>query len=264
MLYLVFIFILGTVVGSFLNVCIHRLPRGESVIYPASHCPQCGQRLRGLELVPVIGYFLLGGKCRYCRKPISFRYPLVEFITGALLVGVALGFSPSSFPLEFFFYMIFSVFMIIVFFTDLEQQVIPDSINITGIILGLGFNFIKGMFFQKGAINVFLSSLFGMLIGYVLLYLIAKFGKLWFKKEVMGEGDLYLAAFLGAYLGWQGVLLSIFLAYLLAGAISLVLLVLGKIKMGGYLPFGPALVAGGIITLFFGQQIITWYLKLFI
>ena len=263
MLYLVFIFILGTIVGSFLNVCIHRLPRGESVIYPASHCPACGQKLRGLELVPVAGYFILGGRCRYCKKPISFRYPLVELMTGALFAGVALAFPLVSFPLEFFAYLIFSSLMIIVFFTDLEQQIIPDSISITGVILGLLFNFIKGMFFQKGAINVFLSSLFGMLIGYVLLYLIAKLGKLYFKKEVMGEGDLYLAALLGAYLGWQGALLSIFMAYLLAGVISLVLLALGKIKMGGYLPFGPALVGGGIIALFFGERMVTWYLKLF-
>ena len=244
-----------------MNVCIHRLPRGESIIYPASHCPHCGRKIGALELVPLIGYLLLRGECRYCKERISFRYPLVEFLTGALFVGVAYNFPLAAHPLEFFFYLFFSSLMIVVFFTDIEKQVIPDSISITGILAGLFFNFIRGMFFQEGlALNYFWSALFGMLLGYVLLYLIAKFGKLLFKKEVMGEGDLYLVALLGAYLGWQGVLLSIFMAYLLAGAVSAVLLVSGKIKMGQYVPFGPALVTGGFIALFFGQQIMNWYL----
>jgi leader peptidase (prepilin peptidase)/N-methyltransferase len=265
MLHLIFLFILGTIIGSFLNVCIHRLPRGESIIYPASHCPQCNRRLGTIDLIPIFGYFLLGGKCRYCRANIPFRYPLVELISGLLLVGVALKFPPTKFPLEFIFYILFSFLCIIVFFTDLEEQVIPDSVSVTGIFAGLIFNYLKGIFFSRGeAMNPFLSALFGMLLGYVLLYLIAKAGRMWFKKEVMGEGDLYLVAFLGAYLGWQGALLSIFLAYLLAGVVTLPLLLFGKVKMKSYVPFGPALVAGGILSLFFGQQLINWYLGLFL
>lgn len=254
MLYLVFLFIIGTVVGSFLNVCIHRLPRGESIIFPPSHCPNCGQKLRAIDLIPVLGYFILKGKCRYCKAPISIRYPLVETITGVLFVCVAAGFHPLLLPLQFAFYLIFSCLLIVVFFTDLKHQVIPDSINIAGVILGLLFNFLNG---------AFLSAFFGMLVGYLLLFAIGKAGSFWFKKEVMGEGDVYLAAFLGAYLGLQGVLLAIFLAYLLAGIVAGVLLVLRRVKMGEYVPFGPALAAGGILTMFFGQQLVAWYLGLF-
>lgn len=265
MLYLVFTFILGTVVGSFLNVCIHRLPRGESIIHPVSHCPHCGHKLGALELIPVIGYFMVGGKCKQCKKPISFRYPLVEFLTGALMVAITLRFPPLSFPLEFFFYLIFSALMLIVFFIDFEQHVIPDSVSLSGIFLGLIFNFTRGMFWvEKKSFNPFLSSVFGMLLGYAFFYVIAKLGRLCFKKEVLGEGDLFLAALLGAYLGWRGVLLSIFLAYLLAGGTALVLLLLRKIKMGEYVPFGPALVAGGFLTLFFEKQIVDLYLRIFL
>lgn len=265
MLYLIFLFILGTVVGSFLNVCIHRLPRGQSIIFPPSHCPNCGKTLGALDLVPLLGYFLLKGKCRYCGELISFRYPLVELITGILFVGIALSFPVAASPLEFAFYILFSCLMIVVFFTDLEHQVVPDSISVSGIFLGLLFNYVKGMFFYEGTgLNPFLSALFGMLLGYLLFYLIGRTGKAFFKKEVMGEGDLYLTAFLGAYLGWQGVLLAVFLAYLLAGAVALVLLVLKKIKMGEYVPFGPALVMGGFLTLFFGKQFVSWYLGLFL
>ncbi len=262
MLYLIFLFILGAVVGSFLNVCIHRLPREESIIYPASHCPQCKHRLNGIDLIPILGYFLLGGKCRFCKTPISFRYPLVELISGAFFAGAAL---KTEGLFEFLFYVIFTSLMIIVFFTDLEQQVIPDSISVSGIFAGLIFNYFRGMFSATGeALNPFISALFGMLLGYILFYLIARVGRIWFKKEVMGEGDFYLAAFLGAYLGWQGVLLAVFLAYLLAGIVALPLLLLGKIRMGSYVPFGPALATGGILSLFFGQRFISWYLGLFL
>lgn len=256
MLYLIF-FVLGTIVGSFLNVCICRLPQGKSIIFPASHCPCCSHRLTALELVPIFSYFLLKGKCRYCKVPVSFRYPLVEFLTGALFVGTALLF-PVPYSL---FPFLFVCLMIVVFFIDLEHQVIPDALNFSGIFLGLLYNFFRGLSYSKGeGLNPFLSALYGMLIGYVLLYVIGAAGRFLFKKEAMGEGDFFLGALLGACLGWQGGLLSIFLAYLLAGAISAVLLILGRVKMGEHIPFGPALAAGGVLTLFFGPQIVGWYL----
>lgn len=264
MLYIIFFFILGAIIGSFLNVCIHRLPRRESVIHPPSHCPHCKHRLGALDLIPIVSYLLYWGKCRYCKAPISFRYPVVELAAGALFVGVALRFPFAAFPLDFGFYLFFVSVLMIIFFTDLEKQVIPDAASITGIFVGLSFNYAKGLIYHKGGIlNPFISALYGMLLGYALLYLIGWLGKIWFKKEVMGEGDLYLAALLGAYLGWDGVLLSIFLAYLVAAAVSLALLAAGRVKMGHYVPFGPALVAGGIITMFFGQQLVAWYLSLF-
>ena len=265
MLYLIFIFALGTVVGSFLNVCIHRLPRGESIVFPASHCPNCKRALNALDLIPVLGYFLLRGRCRYCCTPISLRYPVVEFVCGLLFVGMVLAFPLQSRPLDFAFYLIFTLLLLVIFFTDLEHQVVPDSVSVSGIFLGLFYNYIQGMFFHRGPVmNPFVSAIFGMLLGYVLFYLIAVMGKWWFKKEAMGEGDLYLAAFLGAYLGWEGVLLSVFIAYFLAGLVLLMLLLSGRIKMEQYVPFGPALTAGGMIYLFFGPGIISWYMSFFI
>jgi leader peptidase (prepilin peptidase)/N-methyltransferase len=264
-LYLGFVFIIGTVIGSFLNVCIHRLPRGDSIIYPASHCPHCKQRLGFVDLIPVLGYLFLRGKCRYCKTPISFRYPLVEVLSGALLVWVAWKFPLALKPLEFGFYAVFIFLMLVAFFIDLEQQVIPDKLSFSGIILGLIFNYAKSLLYHgERGLNPFLSAVYGMLLGYFFLFLIAKLGKLWFKKEVMGEGDLFLAALLGAFLGWQGVLLSLFLAYLVAGSVALIFLILGKVKMGQYVPFGPALAAGGILTLLFGRMLVACYLNMMI
>jgi leader peptidase (prepilin peptidase)/N-methyltransferase len=215
-----------------------------------------------LDLVPVLGYFFLRGECRYCGAPISFRYPLVEFLTGASFVGLAVSLPAAKFPLDFIFYLVVSGLLLIIFFTDLEHQVVPDSVSVSGIFLGLSFNYIKGIFFFRGpGLNPFFSSLYGMLLGYVLFSLIAKLGRQVFKKEAMGEGDIYLAAFLGAALGWEGVLLATFLAYLLAGIVLLAPLIIGKVKFGQEIPFGPALVAGAFMALFFKHQLIGWYLN---
>ncbi len=252
MLHLVLIFILGTIVGSFLNVCIHRLPRGGSLVFPASHCPSCQHKLSVLDLIPVFSYFLLRGKCRYCKAPISFRYLIVEFLAGSIFVGIALNF-PLSYRL-FPFHAIFVGLMIVAFFIDLEHQVIPDAVSFAGIGLGLIYN--------AFVVKNLLPALLGMFLGYLILFLIGFVGKLIFKKEAMGEGDLFLGALLGAYLGWQNLLLALFLAYLLAAVVSLFLLALGKVKMGEHIPFGPALAAGGVLTLFFGRAILSWYLGL--
>ena len=241
--------------GSFLNVCIHRLPLRESIIFPPSHCPRCGYKLNFIDLIPIIGFVLLKGRCRQCHGEISFRYPLVELLTGALFVLVAIFFPAFLLPLDFIFYLVFISFLLIVFFIDLEQQVIPDSITFSGVFFGLLFHVLKKIPF---------TSISAIVIGWGLFLLIAKLGKMAFKKEVLGEGDLYLAAMLGAFLGWKGLLLSVFLAYLLAGAVAILLLSLKRIRMGEYIPFGPALVVGGIISLFFGQQIIEWYVGLFV
>lgn len=257
-----FYFIVGAFVGSFLNVCIHRLPRGESINYPPSHCPACKHRLNAFDLIPIFGYFLLLGRCRYCQKSIAFRYPLVEFITAVLFVAVGFNFPIASFPLEFCFYLIFSCIMIVLFFIDLEQQVIPDVVSVPGIFLGIVFNYIRQILYPTE--NTFVSALVGILLGYSLLYLIAWVGKIWLKKEALGEGDLYLIAILGAYLGWREMLLSLFVAYLIAGISILVLLALKRVRMGQYVPFGPALASAGMIALFYGEPILRWYFNLFL
>jgi len=247
---IIFIIILGAVVGSFLNLCIHRLPRSESIIFPASHCPKCGHRLGFLDLVPILGYFLLRGRCRYCKAPISFRYPFVEILTVFLFAMVYLR---SSHPLDQFFLLIFSALLILIFFVDLEHQVIPDAAVYPGIACGLLYNFARGT-------NALVLALAGTVLGYILFWLIAKLGKWWFKKEAMGEGDLFLAALLGAFLGAQLLLVALFLTYVIAGIFSLFLLVSGRVRFGEYIPFGPYLVAGAFCALFFGERILNWYL----
>jgi leader peptidase (prepilin peptidase)/N-methyltransferase len=144
--------------------------------------------------------------------------------------------------------------LIVIFFIDLEHQVIPDVVSVIGMIIGLLYNSLMGTFFP---------ALAGLLTGYALLYAISFLGKLYYKKDIMGEGDLLLVAFMGAYLGWGGVLLAICLAYFLAALVIVFLLVLRKVKMDNYIPFGPALTAGGFISLFWGKALIAWYLGIF-
>ncbi|OGB89639.1 hypothetical protein A2625_05850 [candidate division WOR-1 bacterium RIFCSPHIGHO2_01_FULL_53_15] len=249
-----FWFILGLVVGSFLNVCIYRLPREESIIWPSSHCPRCGKDLRPLDLIPLISFFLLRGRCRSCGEKISPRYPLVELLTGCGFVGVFILSGGEFVPL--IFQSVFLSALIVIFFVDLEHSVIPDSASYLGILAGLLYNFLFGW-------PVFLSALGGALLGYLILYLISLAGRLYYKKDVLGDGDLYLAVVLGAWLGWGGVLAAIFLSYLLAALVLLTLLLSGRVKFGQYVPFGPALAAGGLITLFFGPQLIGFYLEKF-
>lgn len=251
----ILIFIIGAVVGSFLNVCIYRLPRGESIVFPASHCPHCNTTLGYVDLIPVIGFLLLRGVCRTCQQKISWRYPLVEILTGLFFVALALVFPWGQVPIVLGFYFIFVVLLLVVFFIDLEHQVIPDVVIGIGIVGGLLLNLLKGQTF-------IISALLGLLLGYLVLWLIAKIGGAVFKKEAMGDGDPYLAAMLGAWLGWQSVLLVIFLAYLIGAGVLIIPLLLGKLKLGQAVPFGPLLVAGGLLALFYGPQIINWYLSL--
>ena len=250
-----FLLILGAAVGSFLNVCIYRLPRGESIIYPPSHCPACGKELSALDLIPLAGYLLLLGRCRYCKARISPRYPLVELMSA---LGFVYSWATAPNTLDFVFrIMLLSVF-IVIFFIDLELKVIPDVASGLGIITGVIYNFLRGGF------PLFFSSLFGMVLGFLLLFIVARLGELWFKKEVMGDGDLLLAALLGAAFGAGGMLLSLFIGYILAAAAALIFLALRRLKFGQYIPFGPALAVGGAITLFWGERLLEWYWGLFL
>ncbi|MFH1362113.1 MAG: prepilin peptidase [bacterium] len=238
-------------IGSFLNVCIYRIPRQKSIVFPASHCPQCQRKLGFLDLFPILSFIFQRGKCRYCGGKISGRYPLVEFLSGLSFVTVAFAFPPEINPIGFVFSLMFILLLLMISFIDFEFQLIPDALSITGIVFGLVFHLFTGDFF---------NALIGLALGFGLLFLVGKLGKICFKKEALGEGDLYLAAFIGAYLGWSGLLAALFLSYLLAGAAAVFLLATGKVKMSSYVPFGPALAAGGIIVLFFGERIISWYL----
>lgn len=235
-----FVFFVGTIFGSFLNVCIHRLPKELSIVFPPSHCPKCGKPIHPTDNIPLISYLLLRGKCRNCKEKISVRYPLVEFITGlAFLAGYLKDPSLFSFP----FVLVFLSLLIIAFFSDLEEQIIPDEVVIIGLVSGLVFNAARGMLFQ---------SLIGAATGFAVFFLIAKIAGFFAKKEALGFGDLKLAAMLGAFLGVVGFWETFVLAYLLGAAISVFLLAVKIKKMGDYIPFGPFLILGAAISFFWG------------
>lgn len=251
---IVLIAALGLSLGSFLNVCIWRIPRGESVMAPPSHCGACGTRLRPLDLIPVLSYIALGGRCRYCRERISIRYPLVEMLTAAILAGLYIRF---GFSWIFGFYAVLCILLIAVAWIDLDHQIIPDSLVVIGAAAGLAMD-IAGL-----GIGVW-DALLGALAGGGTLLLIALIALYGFKKEGMGGGDIKLMAMAGLYLGWRLTILSLFLSVCLAAAIGIVLMALGKKKRQDAIPLGPFLATGILLGVFWGERLLGWYIGQFL
>ena len=247
----IIIFAIGLVIGSFSNVCIYRLPRNESIIFPGSHCPHCNQQIKWYDNIPLISYIILQGKCRYCDKKIPRQYPLVEFLNGALYLFL---FYFYGLQLHTVVYMVFCSALIIITFIDLKEKIIPDVISLPFIVLGFLLSFVLKNISP-------LNSLLGILVGGGSLYLIAIAGTYIFKKEAMGGGDIKLAAMVGAFLGWQLTLLSLFLGFLLGSIIGVIVLIKTKGKTSD-VPFGPFIALGALIALFFGQNIFNWYFLL--
>jgi len=244
---LIFFFVLGLSVGSFLNVCISRLPRRESIVFPASHCPKCEAGLKVLDLLPIVSFILLRGKCRYCGGKISFRYPAVEILTGFFFLTSLLKF---SFSIDLILYIFFFSLLIVAAFADFETEIIPDSVSILGAIPALFISLLKG---------TPANSLIGMGLGFGIMWLLFKFTSFVYRKEAMGQGDIKLTMMIGAYLGWQGILVSIFLAFISGAFIGLVLIGFRKRRFGEHIPFGPFLALGSLVSIFFGSLIWNWY-----
>ncbi|MFC1804568.1 prepilin peptidase [Candidatus Omnitrophota bacterium] len=258
-------FIFGSIVGSFLNVCIHRMPNQESVVWPRSHCPKCSKRIPGYDNIPFISFMLLRGKCRFCRQRISLRYPLVELLTAVMFV-LMLGVFELTF--NYFVYTVFVCCLIIATFVDIKHRIIPDEVSVGGMILGFilistrGFNLQPLAFDWRPALNSFL----GIIVGGGIIYLTGVlFDLVYFKllkkppingeTESMGGGDVKLLAMIGAFLGWQGALLTFFLAPLFGAVIGIINLV---VKKDHTIPYGPFLSLGALITLFWGGRIIAF------
>ena len=251
---LILIILIGLALGSFLNVCIYRIPLKKSILFPGSFCPKCGTKIHFRDNIPLVSFILLKGKCRKCKSKISWQYPLVEFITPILIVITYLQFGLSW---EFAAKAILCLSLISVFFIDLKHRIIPDVVTLPGIALGLFFSF-----FVKSPSVV--NSLIGIFVGGVLFYLSAVLGELLFKKESMGGGDIKLAMMLGAFLGWQKILL-VFLASALLGTIigGTALLFSKKVKETRMIPFGPFLALGAILAMFLGDTLISAYIRTF-
>lgn len=252
--YYIIIFIFGSIVGSFLNVCIYRIPRDISIILPSSRCPSCNISIRFYDNIPIIGYILLGGRCRYCRSRISIRYPLVEALNAVIYVLVAWRFGLGwQTPLLF----AFCSAMIVITFIDLDFQIIPDSITLPGIVAGLiaGSLILPDPFDRISPLG-FIGSVIGLLSGGILFYAIAVLS-----RGGMGGGDIKMMAMVGAFLGWKSALLTTFAGSLLGSLVGIFLMIFKGKGRKTKIPFGPFLAAGAVISLFCGQEIASLYLK---
>lgn len=246
------VFIFGTAVGSFLNVCIWRLPRKESIVFPASHCPKCESPIRWHQNIPILSYLVLGGRCASCKAPISWRYPLVEALTGLLFVAVLYRFGLQwATPV----YWLFVAALVAISFIDLDHQIIPNVITLPGILIGFSCSLLIPWF-------SWLDSLIGILVGGGILYLIAVAYELLARKEGMGLGDVKLLALIGAFLGWQGVLPVIFLSSLMGTLVGVPLMLVKKAGGKLAIPFGPFLALGALVWLLWGGGLFRWYLGL--
>lgn len=248
-----FVCILGLVIGSFLSVVIWRVPRGESIVTPPSHCGSCGTRLKPLDLVPVLSYLFLRGRCRYCHERISLRYPLVEILTAALLAGL---YVQAGFGWTFGFYGVLFIILTAVAFIDLDHQIIPDGLVVIGAVIGLGMD-IAGV--GVGIVD----GLLGALVGGGSLLLVALVALYVFKKEGMGGGDIKLMAMAGLYLGWKMTIVSLFMSICMAAAAGIVFLATGRKKRQDAIPLGPFLAIGIVLAVFVGGRLLSWYLAQF-
>ncbi|WP_003542125.1 prepilin peptidase [Desulfotomaculum nigrificans] len=244
---MIIIFVFGLILGSFLNVCIYRIPQGQSIVFPPSSCRNCGARLAPGDLVPVVSFLILRGKCRYCGNPISTRYPIIESLTACLFTIAWYEFGLSTALLRA---LLFIATLIVISFIDLDHYIIPDKILFFFIVAWVAFiPFIP--------IN-YINSLIGLVSAGGLLLFIALLS-----KGGMGGGDIKLAAVIGLYLGWPNALLAMFLACFLAGIVGILLILLKIKSRKDIIPFGPFIAAASYITLLWGEQILNWYMSLF-
>ena len=246
---LIVVFLFGALVGSFLNVCIYRLPREESVAWPSSHCPACSRPIAPYDNIPILSYVALAGRCRSCRAKISPRYPVVELANalGWVAIVAYFGWTPAAAA----YAALFSALLVITG-TDLSHTIIPDSVTLPGIVVGL-----------VGAATIlpvgFANAVLGVLVGGGLLWGLAVVSPYLFGKEGMGGGDIKLLAMVGAFLGWRAALLTIMIGALTGSVVGISLIVFKILRRDEYIPFGPFLALGAIVALFFHQAILGWY-----
>ena len=242
----------GAVVGSFLNVCIYRLPIGSSIVWPSSACPHCSRELSWYENIPVASYLALRARCRTCKGPISIRYPFVEALTAVLFVLAWWLYGPGPLLAA---RLVFGCMLVVLFAIDLEHHLLPNVITLPGIVIGFAFSFVA----EPG----WLASLIGALAGGGVLYLIA-IVYYWVRhEEGLGMGDPKMLAMIGAFLGWKLTLLTLMLASLTGTAVGLGLMAAGRGTMKYALPFGCFLAAGAVIAAGAGSPLLDWYLGLF-
>lgn len=246
-LYSLWFFFLGATIGSFLNVVIYRMPRELSIIKPRSFCPSCKKPIQWFENIPIVSFIILGGRCSHCKTSISIHYPAVEVITGLLVLYL---FLRHGLNVDFLFFLLFFCSLIIVSGIDYVFQIVPDIISIPGIVLGILFHIIKGDF---------VSGIVGMLFGGGLIFLIRTIGGRVYKKEVMGLGDVYLTAMIGAFVGFPLIIPAIFIGAFVGAGLGIVYLISTRQNRENPIPFGPFLSIGGIAVIVLEQQIVQFF-----
>jgi len=248
------VFVFGSCIGSFLNVCIYRIPENRSIVFPGSFCPSCKNAIPFYLNIPILSYVFLMGKCKFCKIKISIRYPLIEALTGifALLLFLKFGLIPS-----FFYWFVFISTLITISFIDFDHQIIPDIISLPGIIIfASSFYFLPEMTIKDTILGILLGG--GSLYAVAFLYYLIK------KQEGMGGGDIKLLAMIGAATGMKGVVFTIFAGSLLGTIFGVLLMLYTKMKDTKLkIPFGPFLSAGAILYIFYGEELIQWYLGSF-
>jgi leader peptidase (prepilin peptidase)/N-methyltransferase len=247
--------VLGVAIGSFLNVIIYRVPRKIGFVRGRSRCPKCEQPLRWFHNIPVLSFLCLRGRCAYCSTPISFRYPLVELLNG-LFYGYF--FWQHGLTVQTVVFALLSSALLAIFFIDLDFRIIPDGVTLPSIVVALGAAFLPG------GIGI-VSSLIGLVVGGGALYLIALLGDWLFKKESMGGGDIKMAAMLGAFLGWQKVVLIFMASAVIALVVSSVLMSFSaELRRERMVPFGPFLATAAMVAIIAGDRIIDFYVATFL
>jgi len=245
----IYFLFLGLSIGSFLNVIIYRLPEEKSIITPPSHCPKCGEKLKVIDLMPVVSFLSTGGKCRYCNTKISIQYPIVELLTGFFFLAAYLKFGIS---VQLFIYLLLISALIAVTVIDYKHMIIPNKITYPLIVISV----LSAIIFDY--LTIF-QSLLGIVIPSLLLLIVA-----FIFKGGMGMGDVKLVAAIGGFMGWSYTLAGIFLGSLLGSIIGLSLMGLGIIGRKTRIPFGPFICIGAVVMIFFGDTLFNWYINLFL
>lgn len=276
-----FSFAFGACVASFLNVCIWRLPRNESVVRPASHCPKCNAAIKWYQNIPVISYLALGGRCASCREPISVRYTIVELLGGLLFAMAYLQWAiPAAFadvpvaamrPLLDFasvpvYWLVFSG-LILGSFIDLEHFYLPDRVTIGGMVLGVPLSYlVPELQLEKHPLNAVCWSAAGMAFGFFFLWAMGWFFSKVFKKEALGFGDVKLMGAVGAFFGPVAVLFALILSSLVGSVVGVAMMARGKARLGGFtaVPYGPFIALGVVAWMFWGPPLTSWYLNFFV
>ncbi len=260
-----FIFIFGLIIGSFLNCVIYRLSKKQSFLSKRSYCPYCGHTLHAIDLIPILSFIILKGRCRYCQKPISIQYPLVELSTGLLFSFIFLKNIESLFSipvlfwvLDLFFLFIICCFLIVIFVYDVKYYIIPDRVIYPAVLTTAVWYLISRIFFSP----FFKYNIFNILfsgIGASLFFLAIVFIS---RGKGMGMGDVKLAFFMGIFLGFPRIAVAIFLSFFIGAIIGIILIFLGKKKLKSEIPFAPFLITGTFLAFFYGDKLINLYFNL--